>query len=74
MLLADLLSRILSKVETKEKILRAKISRTSPRIIHLMYTNDLLIYCKEDKDETIGVKACLDRYCVWKGQRINWEK
>lgn len=73
-LLVDLPSRILSKAKSEGKISGVKVSRTSPRISHLMYANDLLIYCKADMDEALGIKACLDQYCEWTGQRINWEK
>lgn len=44
--LSNLLSRILSRAEAEGKISGIKISRTSPRITHLMYTEDLVIYCK----------------------------
>lgn len=73
-LLADLLSRILSRAKREGKISGIKISRTSPRITYLMYADDLVIYCKAKYEEVREVKACVDLYCQWSGQRINWEK
>lgn len=67
----NLLSRILARAETQGRINGVKISRTSSRITHLMYADDLLIYCKTDKNEVIAVKECLDLYCKWTGQRID---
>lgn len=73
-LLADLLSRILARAEREVKISGVKISRTSPRITHLMYADNLVIYCKATTEEVSEVKRCLDMYCQWTGQRINWAK
>lgn len=73
-LLADLLSRILARAERADTISGVKISLTSPRITHLMYADDLVIYCKAKQEEVSEVKRCLDLYCQWSGQRINWDK
>lgn len=72
--LADLLSRILSQAEQDDKISGIKTARTGPRVSHLMYADDLVIYCKADMEETREIKNCLDLYCEWTGQRINWDK
>lgn len=67
-LLANLLSRIFARAENDGRILGIKISRTSPQILHLMYADDHLIYCKVNKEEAGEVKKCLDQYCLWTGQ------
>lgn len=72
-ILSDLQSWILAKAEVKGRISGVKISRTSS-ITHLVYVDDLLIYYKTDKEEALAFKECLDQYCRWFGQRINWEK
>lgn len=51
-----------------------KVTRTSPRITHLIYANDLVIYCRATKAEAMEVRDCLQKYCYWIGQAINWEK
>lgn len=73
-LLADLLSQILSRSENLGKLSGIKVSRTSPRVTHLMYADDLVIYCKANSSEALEVKSCLDTYCQWTDQRINWDK
>lgn len=62
-ILFDLLSRILYKTEVERKIHGVKIARTSPTISHLMYTDDLIIYCRATTQETMNIKACLDDFC-----------
>lgn len=39
-----------------------------------MYANDLVIYCKANSSEANELKRCLELYCQWIGQRINWDK
>lgn len=73
-ILSDLLSRMLSNAEASGKISGIKISRTSPRISHLMYAEDLVIYCKANIEEATEVVKCLTKYCECTGQRINWDK
>lgn len=63
-LLAHLLSRILPRAEDVGFISGVKISRSSPRITHLMYADDLVIYSKAHTSEAIEIKKCLDLYCL----------
>lgn len=72
-ILSDLLSRILDKAEQAGRLSGVKISRTSPHISHLMYADDLVIYCKATASEASEVVQCLTSYCDWTGQRINWD-
>lgn len=39
-----------------------------------MYADDLIIYCKANEAEAREVVACLQLYCEWIGQQINWKK
>lgn len=73
-LLADLLSRIIAKSEAERKISGVKVTKVIPYITHLMYADNLLIYCKVDKDEALEVKRWLELYCSWTSQKINWDK
>lgn len=73
-LVVDLLSRILARFESASKLSGVKISRTSSRITHLMYADDLVIYCKANTVEDLEVKRCLELYYSWTGQCIKWEK
>lgn len=51
-----------------------KVSRTSPRITHLMYVDDLIIYGKVTTQEAKLITEILNQYCQWTGQAINWGK
>lgn len=71
---SDVLSRILSKAEADGQLQGIKISQTSPRITHLMYADDLVIYGPATIQEVTAAFACLQQYCNWTGQVINWQK
>lgn len=70
----DLLARILTKVESNGVIHSVKISRTSPAISNLMFANDLTIFCRANENEAPGVLGCLQRYCEWFSQLLNFSK
>lgn len=65
--LADLFFRILARAEQEGRINGVKVSRIAPRVSHLMYTDDLVIYCKADVLEAEEVKKYLNLYCLWSG-------
>lgn len=70
----DILSRILSKVEVEGKIHDVKVDRTSPTISHLMYADDLRIYCKTTVEEAKELAAFLDQFSSWFRQVKNLSK
>lgn len=45
-LVADILSRLLAREEATDRISGVKVWRASPKIFHLLYADDLVIYCK----------------------------
>lgn len=69
-LLSDFLSRILARAENSRCLSGVKISRGSPCVTHLMYANDLFIYCKANEAEAQEGVKCLQLYCDWTGQQI----
>lgn len=71
---SDLLSRILARAEAQGKLSGIKVSRLSPKITHLMYADDLVLYCKANTEEAAEAITCLQSYCSWTGQEINWHK
>lgn len=70
----DLLSRIITKSEEAGRIHGVKVSKTSPPISHLMYADDLTIYCKATASEAREVSRCLTTFSEWSGQVINLSK
>lgn len=73
-ILTNLLSRLLQRAKNAGTISGVKISRNSPQISHFMYADNLVIYCKATLAEAQSVKECLNTYCEWSGQKINWDK
>lgn len=73
-LVFDILSRILSKAEVEEKIHGLEVDKTNPVISHLMYADNLKIYCKASVDETKELTICLDLFNNWFGQVVNHSK
>lgn len=71
---SDFLSRILTHAAEDNKFLGIKISRDCPKVTHLMYADDLIIYCKANINEAKSVTEYLQLYCSWSGQEINWHK
>lgn len=72
--LSNLLSRILACSEAVGRLSGVKVARSSPKVTHLMYADDLVIYCKATDEEAREVHDCLNFYCSWIGQSINWDK
>lgn len=70
----DVLSRILATAEAAGRLHGIKVSRTSPRITHLMYADDLVIYEPATTQEAEAAIGCLQQDCDWTGQAINWQK
>lgn len=55
----NVFSRLLTKAKSEGKIHGVKMSRTSPPISHLMYADDLTIYCRANIEEVSEVAKCL---------------
>lgn len=50
------------------------MNRSSPKFTHLMYADDMVIYCGATAQEAAKVTECLHKYCQCTGQDINWDK
>lgn len=62
-LFSDLLSRLLAKAEMEEILSGVKGARTSPRVTHLMYIDDLVVYHKATTKEAHAIVSILEDYC-----------
>lgn len=71
---SDVLSRLLARSEAAGKLHGVKVSCISPTISHFMYADDLVSYCRATEAEAHEVHLCLQTYCQWTGQAINWGK
>lgn len=61
-LFLDLLSRILTRAHVVGRPSSIKVSQTSPKITHLMYADDLVMYCKATGEEAAKAILCLQTY------------
>lgn len=52
----EILSRMLNRGEQFGHFKGVKISRTSPSISHLLYLDDLVIFCRATKDDAFCIK------------------
>lgn len=73
-MISEVLSRLLARAESDGALSGIKISRHSPKGTHLMYADDLVIYCKANTQEATSAIAYFNQYCEWTGQEINWHK
>lgn len=73
-IITEILSRLLTRAETAGSINGVKVSRTNPRVSHLLYDDDLIIYCKATSNEAASVARCLHEFCAWTGQVVNFHK
>jgi hypothetical protein len=51
-----------------------KIARLSPYISHLLFADDVMIFCKANREEAAVILRSLNTYAQWSGQRINFAK
>lgn len=70
----EILSRLLAKEEQLSHFKGIKISRTSPSISHLLFADDLVIYCSPTQEDALCIKMVLDKFYNWSSQFANKEK
>uniref|UniRef100_A0A803P323 Reverse transcriptase domain-containing protein n=1 Tax=Cannabis sativa TaxID=3483 RepID=A0A803P323_CANSA len=71
---SEVLSRLLLQAEFNGRLTGFKVCPQSPSISHLMFADDTFLFCKASLEEIDVLKTCLQRYCMWSGQMINYSK
>jgi hypothetical protein len=71
---ADVLSKLLQRVESLGSLQGIKISPGCPQISHLQFADDLLIFSKANPTNAATILDCLASYQSWSGQKINYSK
>jgi hypothetical protein len=74
LLCAKALSSMLSKVESKRIITGVPTSKRGPRLSHLFFADDSLLFCKANSVEWRRLTKLLEEYEVASGQKLNKEK
>ncbi|XP_048319507.2 uncharacterized protein LOC125418867 [Ziziphus jujuba] len=72
-LMAKLLSRMLFKWEIDRKITGMKFGCSSPSVTHLLFGDDVIIFCGANTEEACNIHRCLQLYWKWTGQSFNRE-
>ncbi|XP_071921851.1 uncharacterized protein [Coffea arabica] len=67
-------SNLLKQAEGDKRITGVKICRSGPRLTHLFFADDSLIFCNADKEEASELVQILRKYEKGSGQSINLEK
>ncbi|KAG8373689.1 hypothetical protein BUALT_Bualt11G0050700 [Buddleja alternifolia] len=70
----ELLSRMLTRLENLNLINGIKVTRKSPSFTHLMYADDLVIYCQANSENANIVQKCLSSFESWSGLSISKPK
>jgi hypothetical protein len=73
-LCADVFSGMLTKSQNQSLIHGITIAHDAPKISHLFFADDSIIFCKANKEEANQLKAIFDEYQRISGQKINMEK
>ncbi|KAL3837670.1 hypothetical protein ACJIZ3_022261 [Penstemon smallii] len=71
---ADVLSRLITREEYKCNFHGTKVSRTSPRISHLLHCDTIYVFCSGELADAECLLKCLREYEIWSGQNISFEK
>lgn len=73
-LYTESLSRILAKEEADGGFKGVKISRSAPTFSHLLYADDLILYCRASTNDAISMKRSLDKFSCCSSQFPNPSK
>jgi hypothetical protein len=73
-LCADVFSRMITAKQDQSLINGIAIAQNAPKVSHLFFADDSLIFCKAQKEEASQLKAIFDEYQRVSGQLINMEK
>ncbi|XP_057775115.1 uncharacterized protein LOC130994097 [Salvia miltiorrhiza] len=71
---AEALSGLLRKAETQNLLHGARICRTAPRVSHLLFANDCIIFGRRKASEVEEVKKIINSYEGVSGQLVNLDK
>lgn len=50
------------------------IAHGSPLLSHIFFADDIILFAEASFDQILVVRDCLDCFCAWLGQTINFEK
>ncbi|KAL0312577.1 UNVERIFIED_CONTAM: putative mitochondrial protein [Sesamum radiatum] len=73
-LCAEALSCLLQACEVDGRISGVAVARSAPKVSHLLFADDTLIFCQATKESLSCVRAVVDMYGKASGQQVNLQK
>lgn len=73
-LVMEVLSKMMLKLERDGQVKGIKVSRASPSISHLFFADDSLFCFKANEDSCKKVRETIDLFCNISGEAINFDK
>ncbi|XP_043697320.1 uncharacterized protein LOC122648135 [Telopea speciosissima] len=70
----EVLSRLFTAYQDLNLFKGVKVARTVPEISHLLFADDIFIFCKATSEDLLTIKAILDLFSDLSGQDINFFK
>lgn len=70
-LVPEALTRLIQCEEVRGLINGVQIERTAPPISHLLFADDIMLFCRANAGEARQVQKCLRIFGEWSGQVIN---
>ncbi|CAL8992016.1 unnamed protein product [Prunus brigantina] len=68
------LSHLITEAVVKKAWRAVSIFRTGPKISHLCFADDLLLFAEASTRQARVMKRCLDKFCQASGQVVSFEK
>ena len=68
---SEVLMRLISREVDHGQLTALKVSSSAPPISKLCYADDVILFSKAKMSELSSLKACLEKYCSWSGQKVN---
>lgn len=50
------------------------ICRGGPSLLHLMFTDNVVLFAEASLEQIKIIKHCLDSFCDWSGQKVSFDK
>uniref|UniRef100_A0A8I6XZ81 Reverse transcriptase domain-containing protein n=1 Tax=Hordeum vulgare subsp. vulgare TaxID=112509 RepID=A0A8I6XZ81_HORVV len=74
LLAAEGLSCLLNQASNAGTFEGIHIAPTAPKVNHLLFADDSLLFCKNTAHNAEKLREILNRYCQASGQRVNYDK